>query len=586
MILVIAKGNRNLAFYFFEEHHMKILSVLLIVLTCKMIATGQEPEFASPVNIPIVLNGNFGELRSNHFHAGIDIKTNGRTGLPIFSIDDAYVSRIVVAPTGYGRAIYLNHPSGYTSVYAHLEAFAPAIEEWVRAQQYEKEQFKVNLFPPSTLFEIKKGQEIALSGNSGSSAGPHLHFELRKTATENPVNPLFFNFQIEDKVKPVVEHLFIYPVGDSSHVEGKTTGRMQIPLVFYGGSYHLKGMQSIGLYGKTGFGVDAIDYIDNNWIKCGIYQLEYWVDNQLINAFELDELSYSTMRYLNSHIDYAAWVEQRRRIHKTYIDPGNQLDIYRQTYNGGLFNFDDGERHKVQIILYDVSMNASTVEFYVESTRPLKHPAPTGTRFSYYTSNHFETDDIRLNLPVNALYTDIDFQYQKGLVPEGALSALHRVHNSATALHLPAELSIKAENIPGHLESKVLIASFDIPTKKYSSWGGEFEEGWVKTSTRNFGDVCIVADTIAPQVRSLSIKNNTLLESDRIRFKIDDELSGISTYQGTIDGHWVLFEYDAKRDLLFYQFDEKIMKGKNHKLRLVVVDEKENTNTFSASFYY
>ncbi|MBN2807550.1 MAG: M23 family metallopeptidase [Prolixibacteraceae bacterium] len=547
----------------------------------------QEVHFKAPLDIPLLLNGNFGEIRSNHFHTGLDFKTRGETGLPVYSIEAGYVSRISVSASGYGNALYVNHPSGHTSVYGHLEQFSPAIQQWVKMNQYRLKQFEVNLTPAETQFRVKKGELIGKSGNSGSSAGPHLHFEIRKTSNQHPLNPLFFGFDIQDETKPGIENLYIYPLSDSSHVQNKTS-RQTFKLVHYADAYHLKGMQSVNVFGNIGFGIDAIDYLDGSWSKCGIYQMELWVDNQLINAFELDELDFDTNRYLNSHIDYDFFIRENRKIHKTFIEPGNRLKIYRQTINQGMVQFNDGKRHKVQIIVYDASMNASEISFYALSTIPVKHAKPASdVHFRYNESNRFENDQLKVNIPEGALYNDMYFEYKAGNQPPTAFSPLYKIHAIFTPLHKNIEISIRANTLPKHLESKALLAKFDIQTGKMASLGGQFEKGWVSTSSRSFGNICIVADTLAPVIMPLSIKNgNTLSEAGKIRFRISDELSGIKSYNGFIDNKWVLFEFDAKRDLLEYNFDENIKKDKNHQLKLEVEDQKGNVATYEATFYY
>ncbi|MFA9390197.1 MAG: M23 family metallopeptidase [Prolixibacteraceae bacterium] len=557
---------------------------IFCLLGSKLLA--QQPDFAPPLDIPLLLNANFGEIRPNHFHTGIDIKTKGETGLAIYSIDDGYVSRISVSASGYGNALYINHPSGYTSVYGHLDRFSPKLAAWVKAQQYEKNSFEVNLFPSSYQFKVKKGEEVAKSGNSGSSAGPHLHFEIRNTESEHPLNPLFFNYDIKDATKPSVENLFVYPISNTSQVQNKTTKQV-FKLVNYANAYHLKGMQSINVYGEIGFGVDAIDYLDGNWSKCGIYQMEYWVDNQLINTFELDELDFSTNRYINSHIDYEAMVLNGQKVHKTFIDPGNKLKIYHQSNNRGLFNFNDGKRHKIQIILFDAKMNASEINFYVIATEAMQHSEKKPSAiFHYASSNHFETENVDIDLPEGALYTDLNFEFKEGLQPKAAFSPLYKIHSKGTPLQKNIELKIKANNLPKKLEDKAVLAIFNTQNGKFTSIGGEFEKGWVSASTRTFGNTCIAVDTIAPVIIPLSIKNNTLSEAQKIRFKITDEFSGIKSYSASIDKHWILFEFDAKRDLLEYNIDDHLKKGKKHELVLKVEDVKGNVKTYTSSFYY
>lgn len=566
---------------------MRVTTFFIILFSLHLFSKGQEPAFIAPIDIPLTLNGNFGELRSNHFHAGIDLKTKGETGLPIYCIEDGYVSRVAVSSGGYGNVVYIDHPSGYTSVYAHLESFEPKLAQWVKTQQYKKKRFVVNLNPDKNQFQFKQGEIIAKSGNSGSSAGPHLHFEIRKTSNQHPVNPLFFDFKIKDTTKPVVENLFVYPMGKESQVQNKTSPQ-SFKLVYYGDSYHLKGLQSLNFYGEIGFGIDAIDYLDGNWSKCGIYQMELWVDNQLINTFELDELNYDKMRYINSHVDYRTYKKERIKVHKTYVDPGNKLGIYRQTTNNGIFNFKDGKRHKVQILLYDAYMNVSEINFYAVSTKPMKHDEKEiYANMPYHQENKITTDQIKITIPEGALYRDLDFEFKVGKKPEGTFSPLFRVHNMETPLHKHMQVDIKALDLPDDLRNKALISIFNIKSGKHSSLGGSYEKGWIRTSTRSFGDYTVVIDTIAPSVRALSIKDHTTLsEAKRIRFKIEDELSGIKSYIGTIDNKWILLEYDAKRSLLYYNFDEHVKKGKKHKLQLIVKDQKENINTYNATFYY
>jgi hypothetical protein len=232
-------------------------------------------------------------------------------------------------------------------------------------------------------------------------------------------------------------------------------------------------------------------------------------------------------------------------------------------------------------------MNASEIQFYVVSTTPVEHPeVKTSAHFNFHTSNSYTTDEVQVHLPVEALYTDLDFIFQKGKTPPGALSALYRVHNKYTPLQKPYELKIKIDKLPRNLESKALISLFDIKSSSYSSLGGDYAKGWVTTNTSSFGDVCVSVDTIAPVIRSLSIKNNTLVEKNQIRFKISDDLSGIKEYVGTIDGQWVLFEYDAKRDLLVYNFNDRLKQKVKHQIKLMVSDQKQNENVFETTFFF
>jgi hypothetical protein len=549
--------------------------------------SAQQPDFIFPLNIPIQLNGNFGEIRANHFHAGIDIKTNGTTGLPLFSIEEGFVSRISVSPTGYGKALYIEHPSGHTSVYGHLEKFTPEIEKWVKEQQYTLQHFDVNLEPDANLFRFKKGDKVAFSGNSGSSAGPHLHFEIRKTANQHPVNPLISAYKIPDNAKPVAENLYIYPLNEESSVNGSSK-KQKFDLSLQNGVYRLREKTVITLWGEIGFGIEATDYLDGNWSKCGIYKLEIWVDSLLINSFTIDELAFEKSRHLNSHIDYEEFILSRNSVHKTFIDPGNMLEIYDYTINRGIYTFIDGEKHSVIISLYDANGNKSDVEFKVRSIKTTPFPKKNYTAlFRWDRKNKFENDEVELLIPEDVLFTDLKFEYAQLPTVSGIYSNIHHLHNPTIPLNKNIEVKIKANMLPEELRDKAVICQIELPGKKLFNLGGNYSFGWIKTETRNLGNMCIAVDTIAPKITALSLsEKNTLTETTQIRFKITDNLSGIKQYNGYIDDKWVLFEYDAKSNIISYKFDEHIEKGQKHQLKLIVEDSKQNKKEYLNTFYY
>jgi hypothetical protein len=315
--------------------------------------------------------------------------------------------------------------------------------------------------------------------------------------------------------------------------------------------------------------------------------MEYWVDNQLINSFQIDQLQYSKMRDINSHIDYEAEIKRNEKYHRTFIEPGNELEIYKQTQNRGIFNFNDGKRHNVSIVFFDINMNSAKVEFTLRSTNPVIHPEiKTAAFFNYNKENKFTENEIDISIPAYALYNNLHFIYKKGKTPPGAFSSLHRVHRPYTPLDKAIKVAVKPDNLPKKLHQKALLAHFDIKKGSYSAIGGEFINGKIEANTKTFGDICIVADTIAPKIEALSFSNNQLMEKNRIRFKITDELSGIDKYNVYIDEKWVLFSYDMKRDMLEYVFDEYINKGKTHQIKLEVTDKKNNQAVFETSFYY
>ncbi|MBN1927540.1 MAG: M23 family metallopeptidase, partial [Prolixibacteraceae bacterium] len=508
-------------------------------------------------------------------------------GLPVSVIADGYVSRVSISPSGYGNVLYVTHPNGYTSVYGHLEKFFPDIQGWVRGQQYLKKSFAINLYPEKSDFILKRGQVIGFSGNSGSSGGPHLHFEIRDSETENPVNPLLLGYHITDTRKPVVENLFVFPLSDQSHIE-RSFSKKRFPLVLYNGAYRLKGRTLIEAYGKIGFGIDAFDYLDGSWSKCGIYKLELWIDSCYVLSFSFDELDYSTMGCLNSHIDYDEYIRNKRRVHKTFVEPGNKLKIYSINKKADDFRFDDGRLHPVRIVMFDVSGNSSEIVFSVKSTGELQPPAKQfSKRFLFNHDNHFKNNEVELFVPNGALFTDIDFTFNKLPANLNSITPIYAIHTRYTPLNEPVNISILAQGLPKNLESKALLAVVNPNDSSLSSVGGNYQKGWVSASAKVFGNYCIAVDTIPPEIISLSIrKKSELIENDKIRFRIKDELSGINTYSGTIDGQWVLFEYDMKNNLITYNFDDVLQKGIKHNLQLRVDDQKGNTSEYDAVFYY
>ena len=571
------------------KRFLKITAFLLISLPA--FSQPLEPidanYYAAPMKIPFFLSGNFAELRSNHFHGGIDIKTQGRTGIPVYAVAAGTVSRISVSPTGYGNALYIDHPNGTTTVYGHLESFAPRIQDYIRKIQYEKETFTINHIVPDGTLPVAKGEQIAKSGNAGSSGGPHLHFEIRRTKEEILLNPLLFHMPVNDKIKPSIQALMVYPVSDDAAVSGKQLAQ-RFETIRTGNSYQLKSNLPIAVWGKIGFGLQAIDLLDGSPNKCGIYSLKLSVDNQLIYSFTMDDVVLEESKYINSHIDYAHAVRTGQRLYRTWLEPGNKLSVYDVAENRGVYQATDQKPHWVKYELTDAFGNATSLEFTIQSKEVAITPAePTGEQFKFNRNNHIRNDDIVFHIPEGAFYDDLNFQYVRKPGSAKFYSPVYQLHNSLVPLHFACPLEIKAVNLPPHLESKVMLAQVDPVSGRVYSATGKFVDGWVLGNIRVLGNYALVVDTTAPKIIPLSIaKKTTLQESNRLRFTIADNLSGIETVRGTIDEKWVLFEYDLKNNLITYTFDKsRLQFGKAHILNLEVTDFKGNTSTYKANFY-
>ena len=543
--------------------------------------------YAAPLKIPFFLSGNFAELRPNHFHAGIDIKTQGKTGLPVYAAAEGYIARITISPSGYGNVMYINHPNGTTTVYGHLDRFAPPIEEYIRKIQYEKEVFAIDQDIEEGILPVKKGEQIAKSGNSGSSGGPHLHFEIRRTKEKILLNPLLFNMPVKDKTKPLIQALMVYPISEDASVSGK-----QIPqrfeTVLAGNAYLIKANPTIQVFGKIGFGIQSIDLLDGSTNKCGIYSIKLSVDNELIYSFTMDDYPQEESRYINSHIDYDRAIRLGQRLYRTWIQPGNKLDIYDTVEKHGIYKATDEKVHTVKYEITDVYGNETSLSFNIQSKEiKIAHAEPIGERFEYNRNNHIRNDELEFSVPEGALYDHVDFLYkQKPALPK-FYSPVFQLHNAYTALHFACQLRIKATNLPAALQSKAMLAQIDPASGKIYTATGKFIDGWVEGNIKLLGNYAIAIDQVAPKITSLSISENKLVKgANSLKFKVTDNLSGIETYRGTIDGKWILLEYDLKNNLLSYTFDKaRFQPNKKHSLILEVTDYKGNTSTYKANFF-
>jgi hypothetical protein len=545
--------------------------------------------FISPVRIPLALSANFGELRIDHFHSGIDIKTQGVTGQEVIAAASGYIYRIGVSPGGFGKALYIRHPSGYSTVYGHLDRFIPEIEEYVKNQQYERKSFQVTLFPPVEKFTVKQGDLIAYSGNSGASGGPHLHYEIRLADSEKPVNPLLFDFGATDDIRPVFERLVIYPATKNSSVNGQNKLK-KINVEGSNGKYVISPENPISINGPAGFGIKSFDLLNGSYNKCAVYATELRIDSNTIFRYVMDEFSFSESRYINSHIDYQSYMKENTYYERAFVLPNDRLSLYDINVNRGIFNFTGNREHLVEIIITDANKNNSVLTFRVkgEPSAELKAAEQLTDeiiRMPFNSSNKFRSENITLFIPSGALYDTIGFTYKKGNGTPQMLSDVHHIHNIYTPLHKAYSVSIKPSDIPSGKESKLLIVQLSEDFKK-SPLPSTFSDGYVTAEPLSFGMFYVGIDTVSPSIYTNGLVPGADLSGrSELRIRITDDLSGIKGYEPQIDGKWALFEYDQKNDILIYRFDPKrIEKGSNHTLILKVFDNKNNTNEFTTSF--
>jgi murein DD-endopeptidase MepM/ murein hydrolase activator NlpD len=565
----------------------RLILFSLIQLLIVHLSGQNNDSFHPPVNIPIFLSGNFGEIRSDHFHSGIDIKTQGTVGHPVFSVEKGYVSRIKVQANGYGNSIYITHPNGYTSVYGHLDGYRDDIAAYVKKVQYKRESFPVDLYLEPGVFQLDRGEFLAYSGNTGGSSGPHLHFEIRTASNQHPTNVLKYNFDIEDRRAPKFLSLFIYPLDQQGQVNG-SRDKFSSSLVIDNGVYTIPWTTKVSASGKLGISVEVFDYLNGASNRCGVYSLEYYQDDQLVYRHLMDEFAFSETRYINAHIDYEERVRNGTKAHRLHRLPNDRLRIYDALENNGELLINEERNYKMRIVAKDVAGNQSELAFTVSGNlvQQSESQAPDpGVILKAKESNTFDQDPVTLFFPKNALYRDMEFNFESSPPSHGSLSKFYHIGNEEVPVHLPYTLSIKTELSNPEFRDKLLIVNLN-DDNELSSAGGEFSNGKVTTSLRNFGKYAIGIDTIAPEIRPIGGEiMGDLTGSESIKFLISDELSDIHTYDGYIDNKWVLFEYDLKNDLLFYLIDkERIELNTEHELELYVTDSKGNTNLYQAKF--
>ena len=550
--------------------------------------------FDSPLGVPLLLSGSFAEMRSNHFHGGLDIKTQGHEGLPVYAAADGWVSRIAVSAGGYGNALYISHPNGYQTVYAHLQRFAEPVASAIRELQEREESFEVQLFPNREDFPVTKGQQIALSGNTGGSAGPHLHFEIRDERTAEPVNPLLWGFDITDTLPPRIYRFKVYAVGPNSvvrlrdRVSGgwRTVGPGQdafIELVRQNGTITMERVDRIEASGPVAFGVQTHDFHDGSTNLLGQFRIHLDVDGRTLFQSELERFAFDQQRYINAHVDYAERRRSGRWVQRSYVLGGNLLPMY-ETENSGILEVAPGTSANLTYRIEDAHGNASGFTFRVGGLASDAPPAAVPP--SAYLMHPDEPFTLRgtaytMRAPAGTVYDEVILDYGTGSPPSNnsrpTFSPTVRLHRPDEPVHTAYTLEIMAPELPEHLRDKATLGM--LGSKGSLSWaGGSWNGQAVVSSLRTFGEFVVTVDTVGPSIRPLNIQaGSNMAGSGEIRIRIQDDFSGIRSYRGTIDGEWVLFEYDAKFNLLRHRFERDLPRGP-YELVLQVTDNKDNVS--------
>ncbi len=549
--------------------------ILLSIFCCAQDAlTPAYPKgyFRNPLNIPISLSGNFGELRNNHYHMGLDLRTNKVQNLPVVAAADGYIARVKIEPAGFGRAIYINHPNGYTTLYAHLNAFTPALDQYIKEKQYEQESWSVYLEIPPSLFPVKKGSFIAYSGNTGGSQAPHLHFEIRRTSDDMNVNPMLFGFPIPDATAPTILRLAIY---DRTKSVYEQTPR--ILSVKKSGNQFTLGTVPIKVNSrKISFAISAFDTQSGSTNQNGIFKAVLQEDGELITQFVMDTISYNETRYLNAHVDYRTrstggpWLQHLSQL------PGYFNSIYENGSSNGIIELLDQEIHQISIPVSDAFGNTSILRFAIQYAGSLVGPvSPTDKEFYPGMVDGFESGDCEFFFGERTLYDSVHVRYSKTVsATPGSVSNLHTIGVTHIPLHDQMTVRIRPNRILTEKERALTIMQRSSGLKK-DVQKVEWKLDWAKAGFREFGNFQLLVDHEPPEIVPIGFTEGAnLSKASRIVLTVKDNNDRFKNFRAELDGSWLRFTNDKGRSFI-YNFDEKCPKGV-HELRITVEDEAGN----------
>ncbi|RZP04603.1 MAG: M23 family metallopeptidase [Flavobacteriales bacterium] len=559
---------------------MKKIKVLFFLCYVSLFAQEELPDnyFSNPVKIPLVLSGNFGELRNNHFHSGLDIKTQQQSGIPIYAPADGFINRIKVSHFGYGKALYLKHPNGYQTVYAHLKKYGDTIQKFVKNAQYKKESYEIEIFPEANQLRVKKGDLIGYTGNSGSSDGPHLHFEIRDK-NSRPMNPLLFGIIIPDTENPIATNLYAYPLTKDSQIN-QSQNPIKIRLISQkDGSYKA---ENITAFGKIGFGISTFDQQNGASNKNGVYEIDTFYNGKQNFKVVFEKFSFAETSYINRYIDYKYYKNNKIRIQKLFRESNNPLSIIKNENGNGILDIQHRLNSTYLIKVRDFNKNTIFISIPIIGERPetLTPEITNKTEDFVYTQEGYSITKGKFNIyiPANSLYEDTYLDI------DAKVDTL-KLHKDVIPLHKKLSISIDISNYNKTDIDKLYIGRLNY--KKIPYYIKTFRKGnKLIAKTKKLGTFVLAVDTKNPEIKPINFLNKKWISKNKtLKIKITDDLSGISSYRATINGQFILMEYDYKKDVLTYDFKDQIISEVENNLKLIVIDNVGNNATFESTFY-
>ena len=559
---------------------MRYILSLFLVFSYFLDAQNNYPQdyFSKPLDIPLVLSGTFAELRSNHFHSGLDIKTQQRKGLKVKASARGFVSRIKVSHYGYGKALYITHPNGYTTVYAHLQKFSPDIEAYVKKHQYQKETYEIELFPKVEDLSILKDALVAYSGNSGGSGGPHLHFEIRDKQ-ERPMNPMLFGFDIKDTSTPVIKSVYAYPLDENSIINASNTKQKLRLTPLKNGDYTAESIEAIG---NIGFAIGTYDRQDLAANSNGVYNIQTILNGSRNFEIDFKRFSFDETKHINQLIDYEHFSTKKQRIQKLFRK-NNPLSLFKSTLNDGVIKVEDSTYSIYKIRVADYKNNESWVTIHIKGAKN-NTVNPKEEKVTPYFIRANQTANLKEGIVSVDFYKDtfyddfyLDFEVKNDTL---------KLHKDVKAAKKNFTITYDVSKYSNEDKNKLYIARL-VGYKNYASYTyTKRKDHLLIASTKKLGTYVLAMDNLKPTISSVNFKSKQWLSKYRfLKVKIDDEGSGISNYRATINGKWILMEYDYKTKTLTHDFNDSVITDTKNNLKVIITDNVGNNSTFETLFY-
>ena len=533
------------------------------------------PEFGVPFDFPLLLSGNFGELRSNHFHGGLDFKTQGVVGKPLLAIADGYISKVTVTAGGYGNALYITHDNGYTSVHGHLDRFLPEIASRVHEKQYSEQSFVVTLEFGPEEYRVKQGDIVAYAGNTGYSFGPHLHMEIRTTDTNEPIDPLpFYKHLIADNIAPRATHIMVYGAKGNgkvtSAVDSKEVKEIDGKIIVH---CPLSIVNYITAWGRIGTAISANDYMDGTTNNYGVRYVRLYVDDKLVSHSDVDRFAFSEDRLINSWTDYHVQRTTGRWYMRSTIDEYNDLRMLHADDSMGWIDINEERDYHFRYELEDLYGNTSVYRFVVRGQRmEIPYRLPNYFyRMDASRDNCFCANGIELWLPQGQLFETVDLDYDV-LTSDTDQTEIYQLTTTRVPLRKSAELTLPVLPQRGVDAEKLYVARVD--GEHRISCGGTYRYGRITAQITELASYTVCADTVAPKITSIG--ETAWRKRGVVTFRISDGETGIRSYRGKIDGKWVLFKYSSKNARLWCDLKAEGFGSGSHEIEIEVEDMRRN----------